>query len=1429
MNTQRKTISDVFKDLKIDSEISEALRNAAVASVKLFSHEKRLEVRISPKSFVDAVSIASLEQGILLSLPLGTVEEINIIDIYAPKDPQGFLAGFWANMLYRLRKTNVFAGEMIVQAPWKLESENDSNILCIDTASDVSAIFRKMGIANIVESILLESIGLTVKVKFGCVENKNKAKNTPVKIAAIPAPMPVRAASSAIPKKSTPRNQGKLQKISGETRPLDANFFEEESVVVAGRIFRIESRETKSKKLLYSFDISDGNSSISIKFFLTKEKLPDFADLLKVGAGVKISGNVQFDQYSKEINIMANRIGPAEIAAEQRIDNAKEKRVELHLHTNMSQLDGITPAGDFIARAAAWGHDAVAITDHGVLQAFPDAMAAAKKHGIKVIYGVEAYLVDDLAISIVTRAGETKLADDFVVFDIETTGFNRESCAIIEIGAVKVQGGKITEVFNHFIDPKEKLPAKIIELTHITDDMLTGQPTIDVILPKFLEFIGDATLVAHNADFDMGFLEHNGSVLGYEVKNPYLCTLQLSRALYPDLSRHGLAAMVKHHGIVLENHHRASDDASALAQIFLQQMEILHSQKIVTLNHINLRYSKKIDIKRLRPHHTVILVKNSVGLRNLYELVSKSHIDYFFKQPRIPKSELLKHREGLIVGTACEAGEFYTAVRESKAAEHIEALAEFYDYFEIHPMTNNMHLVRKGDVGGVEALQEINRKIVELGERFGKPVVAAGDAHYIDPGQEIYRSIIMAGNGFKDVDNQPALHFMTTDEMLEEFAYLGEAKAREVVVTNSRAIADMVENILPIPQGSFPPVVEGSEEQLKELVTTRAMERYGNPLPEIVEKRMKRELSAIIGNGFATFYIIARQLVVNSMENGYLVGSRGSIGSSFVATMAEITEVNPLSPHYYCPTCQFTDFDSEIVQSFAGASGCDMPDRKCPKCATALKKDGHSIPFETFLGFNGDKEPDIDLNFSGEYQGEAHKYAEELFGEGYIFKAGTIGTIAERTAFGYVKKYLEERGIVERGAEVNRLVSGCTGIKRTTGQHPGGLVVVPKGKSIYEFTPVQHPANDTSSGVITTHFDYHSIEGRLFKLDILGHDVPTIIRMLHDLTGLDPREVDIADEGTVSLFSSPTRLGVTDKEIGCKTGSLGLPEFGTHFVRQMLMETRPASFAELVRISGLSHGTDVWAGNALDLVRQKIATLSEIIPSRDDIMVYLILKGVAESDAFKIMENVRKGKGITDEEERIMLAARVPKWYIESCRKIKYLFPKGHAVAYVMMTMRIGYYKIHYPEAFYAATFSVKSDDFDYVRMCLGSDVAKQEMRRINSLGNEASQKDDKSMVLLELVTEMYARGLKFAKLDIYKAHATKFLLTDDGLMPPLCAVAGLGETVADTIVAARQDGEFFSVDDLKNRTRVNKNVVQLLKDNGILEGMPETEQLTLF
>ncbi|MCL2416132.1 MAG: PolC-type DNA polymerase III, partial [Defluviitaleaceae bacterium] len=922
---------------------------------------------------------------------------------------------------------------------------------------------------------------------------------------------------------------------------------------------------------------------------------------------------------------------------------------------------------------------------------------------------------------------------------------------------------------------------------------------------------------------------HSRKLLKHEVINTYICTVELARAMFPNLHNHKLQTIAKHLNVQLLNHHRACDDAEALAQIFMICVQNLQNENIHDLEGLNRMAATHIDIKHQRSNHGIILAKNQTGLRNLYELVSKAHIDYFHRSPRMPKSQILSHRDGLILGTACEAGELYAAVRQNRSQEEIENIAAFYDYFEIQPTGNNMFLIDNGEIKDIAGLQEINRRIYELGKQLGKPTVATCDVHFMDSQDEVYRRIIMAGQGFKDADNQAPLFFRTTEEMLEEFSYLGAEIAFEVVVDNTNLINDMIEDILPIPKGTFPPKIPGADEDLRDMTMERAKKIYGNPLPEFILTRINRELESIIKNGYAGMYIVAQKLVQKSLDNGYLVGSRGSVGSSFVATMAGITEVNPLSPHYHCinPDCYFTDFDSEHVLPFAGGSGCDMPDRNCPNCNSQLKKDGHDIPFETYLGFDGEKEPDIDLNFSGEYQAQAHIDCEELFGEGYVFRAGTIGTVAEKTAYGYVKKYLDERQHKVRGAEINRLVLGCTGIKRTTGQHPGGLVIVPNGKSIYEFTPVQRPANDSKSDIITTHFDYHSIEGRLSKLDILGHDVPTIIHMLHDATGIDPKDVNLGDKDIISLFNSPRKLGVTEQDINCKTGSLGLPEFGTGFVRQMLQETRPTTFAELARISGLSHGTDVWTNNGQELIKQGTATLKEIIPTRDDIMVYLINKGVAKSDAFKIMEKVRKGKGVSDEEEAIMQAANVPKWYIESCRKIKYMFPKGHAVAYVMMTMRIGYFKIHHPKAFYAASLSVKSDEVDYDIMCQGREKAAAEMRRINQSGQQLTQKDKSRISILELIDEMYARGINFTPLDLYVSHTNKFLITDDGIMPPLCTITGLGETNAKMIKAERGN-KFYSIEDFKTRTKTTKTVIELLKQNGVLSGIPETDQMDL-
>jgi len=1237
---------------------------------------------------------------------------------------------------------------------------------------------------------------------------------------------------------------------------LNEELFNQDTIVIGGKVFELATRETKTGNLIVTFDITDGSGSITCKFFMDKEIYgADFAPVLGVGSNLSVKGTVTYDDFIKETVIMVTEIAVMEgKSSSVRSDNADVKRVELHLHTRMSDMDATNSASDYIKRAASWGHKAIAITDHGVLQAYPESFDAAKKHGVKVIYGVEAYLIDDMGAICKYTKGQD-IDAEFTVFDIEATGLNKETEYIIEIGAVKIRGGVVVDEFSALIDPGVAVPAKIVSLTGITDEMLKGKPKIDDVLEKFLEFAGDSVLTAHSVSFDAGFIGTWAKRLYDRIlKNTLLDTLELSRALYPELKSHKLNLVAQHLGIELKSHHRAVDDARACAGILLECFKKLRGSDgvsvgavssvvfeseankkftSITLDDINAQVSGAIDKSKLKSNHAVILVNSQEGLRNLYELVSKAHIEYFHRRPRIPKSEYMKYSKGLMIGTACEAGELYQAILNNAPLSHIESLASFYDYFEIQPVDNNAFLLREGRVGSREELMETNRRIVKLGHEFNKPVAATCDVHFLEPEDEVYRRIIMAGSGFDDADLQAPLYYRTTEEMLSEFEYLGADAAYEVVVTNTNLIADMCDEIKPIPDGTFPPVIEGSDEELRRLCEERAREIYGDELPEMVSARLNRELDSIISNGFAVMYIIAQKLVSKSESDGYLVGSRGSVGSSFAATMSGITEVNPLPPHYVCRSCRFSDFDSDLIldykQTKPGNSGCDMDDRDCPNCGAALHKDGHDIPFETFLGFEGDKEPDIDLNFSGEYQSRAHDYAEELFGKEYIFKAGTISTVADKTAFGYVKNYMEDRGKAERGAEINRIKKGITGVKKTTGQHPGGLMVVPKGKRIYDFCPIQRPANDMKSSVVTTHFDYNAISGRLLKLDLLGHDVPTIIRYLHDNTGVDPQGVDPSDKHVIALFSSPEPLGLTANEIGCKTGTLGLPEFGTGFVRQMLVDTVPNSFSDLVRISGLSHGTDVWLNNAQMLIKDGICTLEKVISTRDDIMVYLISKGLPRLKSFQITEDVRKGKGLKSEYEDLMREHDVPEWYIESCNRIKYMFPKGHAVAYVLMTMRIGYFKLHHPLSFYGASFSVKYDDFDYEIMCKSAETAKRELGRLRSLGNDVAAKEKSTLNMLELVCEMYARGLNFVPLCLYTAHATKFLVTDDGLMPPLCAVAGLGETVAQNIVEAREEGEFFTIDDFRERTKATKTVIELLKKTGVLEGMPETNQLSLF
>lgn len=1194
------------------------------------------------------------------------------------------------------------------------------------------------------------------------------------------------------------------------------------NVVVLGTIFKREIIETKTGRKIITFYITDYTSSITVKLFPKAKDTERIIDEIKEGVYCMVRGETVNDPYAKEMVIMARDIVKSIQIKKQ--DNSKEKRVELHLHTQMSAMDAVNSPSSLIKRAASYGHKAIAITDHGVVQAYPEAMNAAKENNIKVIYGVEAYLVDD-SIPAAQGADNVSIDDTYVVFDIETTGLSNRNDRIIEIGAVKIENGEKTGRFSEFVNPEVPIPANIVDLTNITDDMVSGADTIEKVLPKFMEFIGDSTVVAHNADFDTGFIKKYCRLMNIEFKNPILDTVPLSRFLFPELKRFKLDTICKHLGISLESHHRAVDDAGATANILLRCFKMLKNMGIHDLSKMNEEYLKNIDIKKQPTYHLIILVKNQTGLKNLYKLVSFSHIDYFFKRPRMPKSLIMKYREGLIIGGACEAGQVYREVLKGKSDEEMSKTLEFYDYLEVQPIGNNKFMLKNGTAKNEDELKYINKKICCLGEKYGLPVVATGDVHFMDPKDEVFRRIIMAGQGFSDADDQPPLYFRTTEEMMKEFLYLGKEKAQEIVIDNTVKIADMIENVKPIPDETFPPKIEGAEEQIKEMTLKKAHSIYGEKLPEIVRNRLEKELNSIINNGYAVLYLIAEKLVAKSSQDGYLVGSRGSVGSSFVATMSNITEVNGLPPHYVCPKCKH----SEFITDGSVSSGADLPEKNCPQCGEKMRRDGHDIPFETFLGFNGDKEPDIDLNFSGEYQSVVHKYTEVIFGKGHVFKAGTIGTVAEKTAYGYVKKYLTERNIIVPKAEIERLTMGCTGIKRTTGQHPGGVMVVPSDNEIYNFTPVQHPANDNDTDIITTHFDYHSISGRLLKLDILGHDDPTVLRMLQDFTGLDPKKIPLGDPKVISLFTSPDALGVTEEELGCPVGTYGLPEFGTKFVRQMLIDTKPKSFADLVRISGLSHGTNVWLNNAQYYIKEGYTTLSDCIACRDDIMMYLISKGLPKKDSFTIMEKVRKGKGLTEEREACMREHDVPDWYIESCKKIKYMFPKGHAVAYVMMAMRIAYFKVYYPEAYYATYFTVRADEFDVDVVVKGEDSIKKRMNEIYAMGNNATQKDKGLLTILELSYEMYKRNIKFLPVDIYKSDSVKFIIEDSGIRIPINTLQGVGEGAAQNIVNARDKGEFISKEDMRSRAKVSKSVMETLESHGCLRGLPETNQLCLF
>ena len=1488
-----KLFFDVFPILKVNKEYENLFREVEVMKVTTTSLRDFIRVHICSTHLIAKRSVCKMEEMIREQLFGHTQIQVEVVETYQLSElytPENLLREYRDSILYELQRQSMLEYNMFQNAVCTFE---DTQTLCIEMTDSIVAEGKKDAIVGTIDRIFNERCQVPTKIKVlyrEPQESKNKKhgeiriqqevdaileqnaslheekiaqkkektegvkkkESVPKQEKALAEPKKKKFPKREFQKKEfyrSPKRSDNPDVLYGrdfedEAIPLSDVVGEMGEITIRGKILKLETREIRNEKTIVMFAITDFTDTIMVKMFTRNEQLPEILAGIKKGAFLKIKGVTTIDKFDGELTI-GSVVGIRKISdfTTTRKDTSPEKRVELHCHTKMSDMDGVSEAQALVARAHDWGHQAIAITDHGVVQAFPDANHYVerldKEDPFKIIYGVEAYLVDDLTEIAVNEQGQT-LDDTFVVFDIETTGFSAAEDRIIEIGAVKITDGAIVDRFSTFVNPEVPIPFEIQQITHITDDMVLEAPKIEEALPAFLDFVGESALVAHNAGFDVGFIEQNCVRLGRSRTFTSVDTVGLARVLLPTLSKYKLNIVAKALNISLENHHCAVDDAAATAEIYVKFIEMLKERGMTTLKEVNAFGDMNPDaIKKMPTYHAIILAKNEVGRVNLYTLVSLSHLKYFARRPRIPKSEFNKYREGLILGSACEAGELYRALLDGKSEETIAKIVDYYDYLEIQPIGNNAFMIaseKQRNIKSEEDLKNMNRRIVQLGEKFQKPVVATCDVHFMDPDSEVYRRIIMTGKGFSDADSQPPLYLRTTEEMLEEFSYLGSKKAEEVVITNTNKIADSIERISPVRPDKCPPVIEDSDQTLRNICYDKAHSMYGEELPEIVVERLERELNSIISNGFAVMYIIAQKLVWKSNEDGYLVGSRGSVGSSFVATMAGITEVNPLSPHYYCTNWHYSDFESEEVRAFAGGCGWDMPDKVCPNCGQPLVKDGFDIPFETFLGFKGNKEPDIDLNFSGDYQSNAHKYTEVIFGEGQTYRAGTIGTLAEKTAFGFVKNYYEEHGSRKRKCEIERIVEGCTGIRRSTGQHPGGIIVLPHGENINSFTPVQHPANDMTTDIITTHFDYHSIDHNLLKLDILGHDDPTMIKMLEELveqlTGkpFKATEIPLDDPGVMQLFADTGSLGIKPSDIGgCPVGCLGIPEFGTDFVIQMVVDTKPKTLSDLIRISGLSHGTDVWLNNAQTLIQEGKATISTAICTRDDIMTYLINTGMESELSFTIMESVRKGKGLKPEWEDAMKAAGVPDWYIWSCKKIKYMFPKAHAAAYVMMAYRIAYCKVNYPLAYYAAYFSIRASAFSYELMCQGKEKLEFYLRDYKNRSDSLSKKDQDTLKDMRIVQEMYARGYEFLPLDIYRAKATKFQIIDGKLMPPLSSIEGMGDKAAEAVEMAAEDGPYLSRDDFRQRTKVSKTVIDFMADLGMFGDLPETNQLSLF